>query len=201
MSYVNIAKERIRYSNRDFDNIITFIKNNVGTVNGNISLLYKLLSDAEDELSESKTAIPLLTAVLMDSGIDPLQKLSDIPNHYGVDLFSGKLVIPKHITQIGEFAFAGGGITELIISNGVQHIGEYAFEGCLNLEKVLIPISVKSIGKSAFQEMHSAFSEIIYEGTSNDWKQINIGKNSFNPYVFGKAILNIQCLDKTIPAY
>ena len=98
MSWIDIAKKKIGYSNRDFDNVITFIRNNVTTVKGDISLLYKMLSDAEEEVTDDKTPIPLLTAVLIDSGIDPLQKLSNIPDQYGVTLFSGKLIIPGHIT-------------------------------------------------------------------------------------------------------
>ena len=54
------------------------------------------------------------------------------------------------LVSIGEGAFCGTGITNLILPKTLQSIGEGAFAGCFAIPKVEIPESVTSIGLYAF---------------------------------------------------
>ena len=67
----------------------------------------------------------------------------DYPSVYRVSL--GTTLI-----SIGEGAFYGNGLTNLIIPDSLQSIGDGAFAGCTALPKVEIPASVTNIGFYAF---------------------------------------------------
>ena len=65
------------------------------------------------------------------------------------NLVSG-LIISDNITNIGNYAFIGSGLTSVTIGNSVTSIGERAFYGCRALTSVTIGNSVTSIGERAF---------------------------------------------------
>ena len=62
------------------------------------------------------------------------------------------VLLPKNITDIGNYAFAGcWGLTgELVIPEGVTTIGEYAFAECYSLQALTLPNSLITIKKGAF---------------------------------------------------
>ena len=61
------------------------------------------------------------------------------------------VVIPKGVTKIRGWAFAGGKeMTSLTIPEGVTNIGDVAFLDCVGLKSVTIPSSVKKIEEHAF---------------------------------------------------
>ena len=65
---------------------------------------------------------------------------------------SATVVIPKGVTNIRGWAFAGGsGMTSVSIPESVTSIGEIAFIGCDGLKSITIPSSVKNIGEHAFE--------------------------------------------------
>ena len=60
-------------------------------------------------------------------------------------------IIPKGITEIGDYAFSGcRELTSIDIPEGVTRIGNRAFLGCSGLTSITIPNSVTSIGNGAF---------------------------------------------------
>jgi hypothetical protein len=61
------------------------------------------------------------------------------------------VTIPNSVTNIGDSAFEGCGLTNATIPNGVTGIGNSAFNGCGSLTSIVIPNSVTSIGLEAFQ--------------------------------------------------
>jgi serine/threonine protein kinase len=68
----------------------------------------------------------------------------------------GDVTIPDKIkdmpvTEIGNQAFFGCGVSGIAIPDGVSSIGGWAFRNCASLTKVTIPKSVISIGSKAFQ--------------------------------------------------
>lgn len=64
---------------------------------------------------------------------------------------SGKLVLPRTITSIGNGAFSGcSGLTEIIIPDTVTYVGNKAFANCSGLTNVEIPDSVTYVGYSCF---------------------------------------------------
>ena len=60
------------------------------------------------------------------------------------------MTIPNSVTSIGDYAFHGcSGLVSVTIPNSVTSIGDYAFYDC-NLRTIILPASVSSIGKGAF---------------------------------------------------
>ncbi len=65
------------------------------------------------------------------------------------------VVVPSQIdghkvTAIGENAFSGTSVEEIILSDGIKTIDWFAFCGCYTLRCVSIPSSVESVGYGAF---------------------------------------------------
>lgn len=81
-------------------------------------------------------------------------------------------VIPSDgsVETIGNEAFAGSGITNLVIPDGITEIGERAFIGCTELLSLEMPISVKKIRAFAFMGCNNLV--IVYKGTMQQWKDI-----------------------------
>lgn len=61
-----------------------------------------------------------------------------------------KYSIPSSVTEIGDGAFEGCKINEVILPYGVENIGYLAFSDCYKLKKMNLPDSLKSIGDYAF---------------------------------------------------
>ncbi|MBO5301636.1 MAG: leucine-rich repeat domain-containing protein, partial [Peptococcaceae bacterium] len=62
--------------------------------------------------------------------------------------------IPAHIILIKKEAFYNcNQLTSLTLHEGLIEISDNAFKGCVGLRKVIIPKSVKKIGKNAFSRI------------------------------------------------
>lgn len=77
------------------------------------------------------------------------------------DAWIRELVMTKDIIEIEPYAFYKSKISKMNISSSVISIGESAFEGSLLLKNLIIPSSVKSIGKNAFY-LGSGWSSMRY---------------------------------------
>ena len=90
-------------------------------------------------------------------------------------------------------------IKELILPFGITEIKDYAFEGCIGIEKIHIPSSVKKIGMRAFYGMTPILSNIIVPNSIVELDGSAFGKsvNLFcGDYVYseGKSIIINGCL-------
>ncbi len=70
---------------------------------------------------------------------------------------------------IGSNENAKGGL----ILDGVKNIADYVFAGYKNLEKVILPKELESIGKNAFDGTKN-LKTIYYEGTEEEWSDVKI---------------------------
>jgi hypothetical protein len=57
--------------------------------------------------------------------------------------------------NIGNYAFANTALEAVVIPKGITEIGEYVFSYCGSLASVTIPDSVKYIGQEAFNDCKS----------------------------------------------
>ncbi|MBR4659647.1 MAG: leucine-rich repeat protein [Clostridia bacterium] len=68
-----------------------------------------------------------------------------------------------------------GTVTAVYIPPTVRSLPAKLFDSCPNLRTVYIPRSVTVIGKNVIFNC-PAFTTILYEGTEQEWKSINIGE-------------------------
>ena len=117
---------------------------------------YKILDPLYDawERKVVGTETSYLTRVLLQSGIDPLEQLSDIPAGFlAANPFIERVVIPEGVNLIGKSAFAGGGaLSAIILPSSLQFINSRAFLCCFNLSYIKLPPSVVYLGEHAFEE-------------------------------------------------
>lgn len=95
------------------------------------------------------------------------------------------IFIPENVKAIGHYAFCGGGLVSVIISGkvqfmgtsvfspdeggsnlshivlyeGIEDLGDLTFRGCIELKEIVIPSTVKHIGRNPFAK--SGITEIV----------------------------------------
>ena len=85
--------------------------------------------------------------------------------------------IPEGVTSIGNEAFSSSGISSIEIPESVTSIGDYAFQSSDELKEIVIPRSVKYIGRGAFYIWNSDLtiyfecSEDESKNWDTDWKK------------------------------
>ena len=162
----------------------------------------KVYDMANIELDD--VSVGYLTEMFLDSGINPLLWMEDIPNNFLNYTMKVKSIhIPNNIYWIGKKAFYNSRLEDLDLSNTiVQSIEPEAFQYCHSLEKILFSNKLMRIDVRAFANCYSlkeiilpksieliqfnAFSDcdslksIKYEGTSDQLKsKVMIANNAF----------------------
>ena len=99
----------------------------------------------------------------------------------GVDI-----VLPDYYNgqtyEIYESAFNSLDIKSVTIGNGATRIGDWCFAYCYDLIRLVIPVSVKSIGSEVFHWSNNV-EEIKYRGTEEEWNEISINSYWDENYV------------------
>ena len=89
--------------------------------------------------------------------------------------------IPNSVTYIGDYAFCYcTSLESITIPNGVTAIGSCAFASCSSLTNIEIPNNVTSLERYAFYNCPS-LEEVYYDGTIEDWCNIQFKNSSSNP--------------------
>ena len=147
---------------------------------------------------------PMLTAALVDSGLNPLMYFKKrVPDHYARFLNLKEVSIPQHISVIGKEAFyrcdqlqnvvfTNTSALEIIekgafctclslrsvkLPNGITEIGNWAFYNCYDLTEICLPKTVVKIGSRCFGiGMSPNHDRIIhYDGTAQEFSNIEKG--------------------------
>lgn len=107
-----------------------------------------------------------LDGIVLNNGV------AELPN----SVFQGcsslsELVIPQNVTDIGRYAFADTGISEINLADKVKNIGNFAFSGCTSLVKVtggksLERLETEGVKKGAVFGGCSKLMDVDLVGTS-----------------------------------
>ena len=82
------------------------------------------------------------------------------------------LAVPECVQVIADAAFEGSGIMDVTLSEGLVKIGKRAFAGCIDLEKINFPASLRIIEDEAF----SGCTQLDAKAPSG----VRCGENAFN---------------------
>ena len=144
-----------------------------------------------------------------------------IPNKAFMDQeqFTGNLIIPESVTEIGNYAFANCGFTGVTFNEGLTRISGYAFEnctgitsidlpesltflsgfyGCTGLTSVTIPAAVEGIGNTAFRDCTNLL-EINFNATN--CTTVNAQSRGWLENCQSLTTINIGENVQTIPNY
>lgn len=110
-----------------------------------------------------------------------------VPNNVKVisDAFSGinkleSVTIGGKVNVVAEYAFSGCvNLKKVVLTGKVSSVENCAFLGCIALESVEFPKTLMLIGDNAFGNC-TALKEVIYNGSSEDWYKIPVGKGNYD---------------------
>ena len=102
---------------------------------------------------------------------------------------TGDSPIGYHAFQdIGKYTNAEGtkavGLSTIIITGNVKIFRDGAFQGCYNLQTLVIPKSVTTIGRQILNV--DMIKHVYYCGTQSDWSKISVN-SAANPGLFGST--------------
>lgn len=58
------------------------------------------------------------------------------------------------VTELADYAFAGGPFREIVLPGSIRRIGRYGFYNCFSLEKLSFHTSIRDVGAGAFTGCH-----------------------------------------------
>ena len=106
-------------------------------------------------------------------------QVNHIHNMARYEVKDGVGVIPEGTKKISYGAFTScSGLTDIKLPSTLEFIGDSAFEKCSSLSSIILPHSLTYIGEWAF-DYCDALSMIAYEGTMEEWKEVEKGYEWF----------------------
>lgn len=95
--------------------------------------------------------------------------------------------LPNTVKTIGEGAFRGTSVEELIIPEGTTTINAGAFASCANLKKVVLPSTLTQIYQDAFSNSTN-INCVNYTGTIDQWAIMGFFHEYSNPVYYSKNL-------------
>lgn len=103
-----------------------------------------------------------------------------------------KITLPSTLTSIGDSAFEGNGVSEMVLPDTIEVIQDCAFWASGSLTKVVIPASTTKIGRWAFFG-NFFLTNVQYKGSKEDWEKIEKSDS-----IFDSNVRVIHCSDGDI---
>ena len=146
------------------------------------------------------SVIGKITMFIIESGINPLNYLSEVPAFYLYGTEVDSIVIPPNIASIGKRAFytcrqlrsidfkctdlgfigqhsfMWTGLEDVEIPEGTQLIGEAAFANCKFLKTLILPDSITWLDKSILHG--SSRCTPCFWGTKEQWNKVGKANDS-----------------------
>ncbi|MCM1452037.1 MAG: leucine-rich repeat protein [Clostridium sp.] len=79
----------------------------------------------------------------------------------------GEIGLPESVTSIEGYAFYYAGLKKIVLPSHLSKIGEQCFRGCTSLEEAVIPDEMKELGNSAFYGCSALHTITIGRGISS----------------------------------
>ena len=110
-----------------------------------------------------------------------------VNDEYGVLFNKDKTMLIKYPAGSTEINYT--------IPDGVTKLCEWSFQDCFNLESVIMPVSVTTIGDCAFS-YYTQTIQIYYNGTSNQWNELLASNADTADFLADNYV--VHCIDKTV---
>ena len=108
------------------------------------------------------------------------------------------ITIPETVETIGEGAFSGTSIEELVLPEGVTLIERSAFGNNKALKSVTFPSTLKGVDYYAF-EFSDNINYVNFTGTVNQWVRIGFASDTSNPVFHAKNLhINGELLEDAV---
>ncbi|MCP4159718.1 MAG: leucine-rich repeat protein [Deltaproteobacteria bacterium] len=142
LSKIEFSSENININRNAFINC-TSLKH-IALADGNTYELIKNLSETSDE-STPHIISTIHSQILNNFFVSGTTLIKYRGNEE-------RVIVPDHVTVIGEKAFAGNEVIDkVILPDSIREIREDAFSDCLLLQNIDVPKGLTSLGKSAFE--------------------------------------------------
>lgn len=133
-----------------------------------------------------------VSQILINSGVNPLDYLNDVPQNFLFDSDVTSIKIPSNITKISMHSFAYSNVESIKIPNSVDFMGINAFQECKKLKSITFSNALKTIPKNICLDCTSLSYVGIPEGVEEIMRGAFFGCDRLNNVTIPKSIKFIE---------
>ena len=177
LSSTNPTRNGYDFSGWYYDKNCTKAFKNGTKASEDLTLYAKWIPTAFYNIKDNKASISEIQYIappISRSAVSPNILKADSNTYYVPAYIDGYEVVGIEDNAVIE---NNGSANKLYIPNTITYVGKNAFKNCDGLVTVIIPDSVKTISDGAFSGCNK-ITKVIYNGTKEQWDEINIGKNN-----------------------
>lgn len=133
-----------------------------------------------------------VSTIFINSGINPLDYLDNVPENFLFDSDVTSIKIPSNITEISMHSFAYSNVESIKIPNSVTYMGINAFQECKKLKSITFSNALKAIPKNTCLDCTSLSYVKIPEGVEKIMQGAFFGCDKLSNVVLPKSIKYIE---------
>ena len=154
---------------------------------GDIKALYNKIIEGHVTVKYNYL-ISEVSEILVNSGINPLDYLDNVPENFLFDANVTSIKIPSNITKISMHSFAYSNVESIKIPNSVTYMGINAFQECKKLKSITFSNALKEIPKNTCLDCTSLSYVEIPEGVKKIMQRAFFGCDKLNNVTIPKSI-------------